>query len=190
MTDHEFRSVPEPPDDKPGLVIIYTGPGKGKTTAALGCALRALGHGWKVIMIQFIKGDWISGEVQTAARLAPDLEIIPGGIGFVGAPGEQEPAENHRRVALSTLALAAEKMALGVHQLMILDEICCAVDLGLLKPDEVLNLIDRKPFGLHLILTGRNASPQLLERADLITEMNEIRHPFARGIPAREGIDY
>jgi len=108
----------------------------------------------------------------------------------VGSPGDRRPREIHRQAALATLTRAAEKIGSGEYQLIILDEICCAIDLGLLDLSKVMELIETRPPSLHLILTGRNAPRQLVDRADLVTEMKEIRHPFSQGLPARAGIDY
>ena len=173
-----------------GLIIVYTGGGKGKTTAALGAALRACGHGWKVFMVQFIKGPWRYGELEAAKRLAPDFEIVLAGKGFYKIRGDRLPEEVHRQAAEEGLALCREKIASGEYDLIILDEINVAVHEGLIPVGEVLALLDAKPEPLHLILTGRNAHPRIIERADLVTEMREVKHPYAQGIPAQRGIEY
>lgn len=170
-----------------GLVIVYTGHGKGKTTASLGLAMRAIGQGLKVIMLQFIKGTWKYGELETAKRLAPELEILPMGRGFTW---EDKPAGEDQKAAQEALARARELALSGRHQMVILDEINNAVDLGLITLDQVMELIKEKPPELHLVLTGRNASPEVIELADLVTEMREIKHPFQKGILAVRGIDF
>jgi cob(I)alamin adenosyltransferase len=173
-----------------GLVIVNTGDGKGKTTAALGTALRACGYGLKVVMIQFIKGPWRSGEHVSAARLAPDLELIRAGKGFYKIMGDRLPEEVHRKAAAEGLQLAAGKIDGAACDVLILDEINNAVSDGLLKIDDVLALVDRKPPAMHLILTGRNAHPALIERAHMVTEMREVKHPYRQGILAQKGIDF
>lgn len=170
-----------------GLVIVYTGHGKGKTTASLGLAMRAIGQGFKVVMIQFIKGTWKYGELETAKRLAPELEILPMGRGFTW---EEKPAGEDQRAAQEALAKAKGMIGSGRYQMVILDEINNALDLGLLTLEQVLELIRKKPPELHLVLTGRNAHPEVIELADLVTEMREIKHPFQKGILAVRGIEF
>lgn len=173
------------------MILVYTGAGKGKTTAALGAAFRAMGHGNKVLMIQFFKGDWpiVFGEVETAKRL-PDFEILQLGKGFVGIMGDSKPVAEHQAAAREALAVAGEKIRSGVYGLVILDEVNVALDLGLIDPAGVLDLLDTKSSKTHLILTGRNAHPLVVERADLVTEMREVKHPFQKGVQAEKGIDY
>ena len=178
-----------------GLIILYTGNGKGKTTAALGMTLRALGHGWRVLVIQFFKGDWpvVFGELEMAKRLAPQLEVLQLGKGFVKHMGDAKPFEEHLAAAQDALRVAREKIVSGAYDLIVLDEIIYAIDYAgvqLVSLEEVLRLLDAKPPLLHLILTGRNAPQALIDRADLVTEMREIKHPWQRKIPAQEGIDY
>ena len=172
------------------MVIAYTGQGKGKTTAALGAALRACGHGWKVKMIQFIKGDWVSAEVEAARRLTPLFEIVPAGAGFVEVAQGYLPKEAHRQAARQAIDLALQAMVQEGLNLLILDEIFNCLVLGLITDAQVQELLDRRPQSLHLILTGRGAPDWLIERCDLVTEMREIKHPFAKGAPAVPGIDY
>jgi len=178
-----------------GLLIVHTGDGKGKTTAALGVALRALGHGWRVCVIQFFKGDWpvVYGEVQMGQRLAPQFEILQLGRGFVKHMGDKKPFEEHRQAAQEALRVARERMVSGAYDLVILDELVYAIDyagVSLVTLQEVLDLVDAKPPSLHLILTGRNAPQALIDRADLVTEMREIKHPWQQKVPAQQGIDY
>jgi len=178
-----------------GLTIVYTGNGKGKTSAALGAALRALGHGWKVLVIQFFKGDWpvVFGEVEMGKQLAPQLEVLQLGKGFVKHMGDTKPFEEHLAAAKEALRVAKEKITSGQYDLIVLDELIYAIDYAgvqLVSLEEVLDLIDAKPPSLHLILTGRSAPQAILDRADLVTEMREIKHPWQQKIPAQKGIDF
>lgn len=173
-----------------GLVMVNTGDGKGKTTAALGTAVRACGYGMKVAMIQFIKGPWKSGEQVSVERLAPELEFIKAGKGFYKIMGDRLPEEVHRKAADEGYRLAEEKILSGAYDLVVLDEINNAVHDGLLTIEQVLSLVDRKPPHVHLILTGRNAHEALVERAHLVTEMREVKHPYRQGILAQKGIDF
>ena len=177
-----------------GLVIVYTGDGKGKTSAALGNVFRALGHGWKVLVIQFFKGDWpvVFGELESA-KAHKNLEILQLGKGFVKIMGDKKPFEEHVIAAEQAITFAKEKIFSGNYDLVVLDEINYAIDyleLQLVKLPDVLEIIDKKPSNVHLILTGRNAKPEVVERADLVTEMKEIKHPYKKGIPAQKGIDF
>ena len=183
------------PSSRRGLTIIYTGNGKGKTTAALGMALRALGHGWRVLVLQFFKGDWpvVFGEVEVAKRLSPQLDVRQLGKGFVKHMGDRKPFEEHRAAAQVALAAAKEAIASGAYDVVVLDEILYAInyaDVSLLSLEDVVALVDAKPAPLHLVLTGRNAPQALIDRADLVTEMREIKHPWQRKIPAQAGIDF
>jgi cob(I)alamin adenosyltransferase len=172
-----------------GLVLVFTGNGKGKTTAALGTALRAVGYGRRVAIIQFIKGTWRYGEMDALERI-PEIELHRVGAGFYKIMGDTLPEEVHRQAARDGLELAREKLRGGRYHLVILDEINNAVHAGLLGVQDVLGLIDDRPEEIDLILTGRDAAPEVQERADLVTEMREIKHPFQKGILARKGIDY
>ena len=178
-----------------GLIVVYTGDGKGKTTAALGMVLRALGHGWRVLVIQFFKGDWpvVFGEVEMAKRLAPQLEIVQLGKGFVKSMGDHKPFAEHLAAANEALRVAKERIASGAYELIVLDEIIYAIDYAgvqLVSLEDVRGLVEAKPPALHLVLTGRNAPQALIDRADLVTEMREIKHPWQQKIPAQAGIDY
>lgn len=175
---------------KHGFIIVYTGDGKGKTTAALGMAFRAIGRGWKVLMVQFMKGTWHYAELDTAKRLAPDLEIIPMGKGFYKILDDHYTEAEHRTAALAALDFAREKMLSGEYDLLILDEVNNAVSTGLLPLGKVMDLLDQKPSDFNVVLTGRAAAPELIERADLVTEMREIKHPYQKGIFAQKGIDF
>lgn len=171
-----------------GLIQIYTGDGKGKTTAALGLALRAVGRGLKVIMIQFMKGPAQTGELIMAQRLAPALEIKPmGREGFIGPKG---PENEDIGLAKAALGEAERVLAGKLCDVLILDEVNVAVFMKMLAPQEVLDVMDRKPPDMELILTGRRALGALLERADLVTTMECTKHYFDKGQKARIGIEY
>ena len=184
-----------PPASRRGLIILYTGDGKGKTTAALGMALRALGHGWRVLVIQFFKGDWpvVFGELELAKRLAPQFEVLQLGRGFVKHMGDAKPFEEHLAAAQEALRTARERIISGAYDLIVLDELIYAIDYAgvqLVSVEEILGLLAVKPPALHLVLTGRNAPQALVDRADLVTEMREIKHPWQQKIPAQVGVDY
>jgi cob(I)alamin adenosyltransferase len=173
-----------------GLVIVYTGKGKGKTTAALGMALRAIGHNYKICMIQFIKGSWHYGEMSSSKRLEPEFELTAVGKGFVGILDDKTPKEVHRKIAREAIQIAKEKILSEKYNVVILDEINYAVNLGLVELADVLDLIKNKPQGVTLVLTGNHVKQEVIDVADLVTEMKEIKHPFQRGIRAKKGIDF
>ncbi|NHI04088.1 Cob(I)alamin adenosyltransferase [Candidatus Nitrosotalea sp. TS] len=175
---------------KDGLVIVYTGKGKGKTTAALGMALRAVGYDYKVCMIQFIKGSWHYGEMTSSKRLEPEFELTAVGKGFVGIMDDKSPIEDHKKIADEALAIAQERIASEKYNIVILDEINYAVNLGLVKIDDVIKLIQTKPANVNVVLTGNHVKAEIIELADLVTEMREIKHPFKSGIRAKKGIDF
>lgn len=178
------------PETQKGLIIVHTGPGKGKTTAALGTALRAVGQGMKVLMVQFIKGSWHYGELDAARMLGEEhLQILPMGRGFVKVGAERPDPEDIRCVE-EAWHLAREKMMSGEYDLVILDEINYAISYRMLSPETVLQALEQKPPRVHVILTGRNAHPSIIERADLVTEMREVKHPYQKGIQAQRGIEY
>jgi cob(I)alamin adenosyltransferase len=176
-------------DDK-GLVIVYTGNGKGKTTAALGLCIRAIGYDEKVCIIQFIKGSWKYGELDGIKRLAPNVELYQKGLGFVGIIDDKLDKSEHIKAAQEAIAFAKERILSAKYDIVILDEINVAVSLDLIKVEDILSLINCKPELLDLVLTGRNARPEIIERADLVTEMREIKHPYQKGIMAQKGIDF
>lgn len=173
-----------------GLKIIYTGSGKGKTTAALGMCIRAVGYDWRICLIQFVKGSWKYGELDGLKRLEPNLELHVVGEGFVGIVDDDKDIEVHKKAASDGLALAIDKIKSGDFQLVILDELNVAMKLGLVSPDQVRELLATCPDYLHLVITGRDAPDWLIEQADLVTEMTEVKHPFQDGIPAQKGIDW
>ncbi len=173
-----------------GLVVVFTGDGKGKTSAALGIALRACGHGITVALVQFVKGSAMTGEAKAAERLSPDFEFLSLGKGFVNCCGSTTPLDEHKQAAAACLETARKRMLSGSWEIVILDEIITAVSLGLLEMKDVLELVRSKPPRLHLILTGRDAPPDLIALADMATEMRCLKHPYEKGMPARKGIDF
>ncbi len=170
-----------------GLVQVYTGDGKGKTSAAFGAALRAIGRGLRVYIIQFIKGGFDYGELQVVKKL-PNLKLAAFGRGkFVT---EVSPHEEDVKLAEEALKLAEEVVGSGQYDIVVLDEINVALNLKLVTVDEALQLIKNRPKHVELILTGRYAPVQIVEVADLVTEMKEIKHPFTEGVTPRKGIEY
>ena len=176
--------------EKKGLTIVYTGKGKGKTTAALGIALRATGYNKKICMIQFIKGSWHYGEMSSSKRLEPEFEMVAVGKGFVGILDDNSPREDHEKIAQEAIKISNEKIHSGKYDIVILDEVNYAVNLQLISINDVLNLIKDKPSDVDLVLTGNYAKDEVIEMADLVTEMKQVKHPFQRGIKAKEGIDF
>ncbi|MCL5075766.1 MAG: cob(I)yrinic acid a,c-diamide adenosyltransferase [Chloroflexi bacterium] len=175
--------------ERKGLIIVHTGDGKGKTTAALGIALRAVGHDLRVLIVQFIKGAWHSGEVRAAKRLSPNLQIVPMGQGFLRSEEEKHAARN-RQLIRQAWEFARSHILAGSYDVIVLDEVNYVISYGLLSVEEVVHLIREKPAGLHLILTGRNAHPAVIDEADLVTEMREIKHPFKNGLMGQRGIEF
>ncbi len=170
-----------------GYVQVYTGNGKGKTTAALGLAMRAAGHGLHTVILQFMKG-WIDyGELEGARMLAPHVEIHQAGRDtFVN---RKNPDPEDTRLAREGWELAKKAILGGKADIVVLDEINCAIDFGLLPLEEVIDVIKRKPDGMELVLTGRGAPQGLIEVADLVTEMREVKHYYAKGVDARVGVE-
>lgn len=170
-----------------GLIVVHTGHGKGKTTAALGLAFRALGHGLPVCIIQFIKGTWKYGELYSAKRFADLLEFHVVGEGFTWKSKDEE---RDRRAAREGWRLARARIEGGGHHLVILDEFTYALNYGMVDVDEAIDALQHKPERLHVLVTGRNAPAALVEIADLVTEMREVKHPFKSGIKAQKGIEF
>ena len=177
-------------ETKRGLVLIYTGKGKGKTTAALGIVLRAVGHGLKVLMIQFIKGEWYYGELSSSKRLNPEFEMIAAGKGFIGILDDDHDFREHKKSANDALILAREKISSKKYDIIILDEINYAINLKLVSTEEVIELINMRPKDTSIVLTVNYAPIEIIKVADLVTEMKEIKHPYQYGIKAKKGIDY
>jgi cob(I)alamin adenosyltransferase len=179
--------APAAPPWPRGLVQVYTGDGKGKTTAALGLALRAVGWGYPVFIGQFMKAQ-DTGELRSAAVLTPLLTIEQFGQPdwvSLGDPSAEDLALTQRGLARIRAVLAA-----GEHRVVIMDEICVAVGFKLARVEEVLEIIAAKPLGVELVLTGRRAPAEIVAVADLVSEVCEVKHPYQQGIPARQGIEF
>jgi len=170
-----------------GLIQVYTGNGKGKTTAALGLALRAVGHGLKVLVIQFMKGNIRYGEIESYKKLSPCLTIKQMGRETFVSKTNPDPVDI--KLVQDGFVLAKKAIAGEEYDIIILDEINVAIDYGLISLTDFLQVLDTKPAGVELILTGRDARPEVIDRADLVTEMVERKHYFKSGIPARRGIE-
>lgn len=170
-----------------GLVQVYTGDGKGKTTAALGLALRAAGHGLRVCIVQFMKGWPDYGEL-AALRHQPNISLVQ--FGRPNFVDRRNPHTEDVRLAQQALQYSLDVLREGHYDVLILDEINVALDFGLISLDQVLSLLDGRPLQVELVLTGRGAHPQVIERADLVTDMREVKHPYAKGVAARKGIEY
>ena len=172
-----------------GLILINTGAGKGKTTAALGTALRAFGCGMRVLFLQFLKGSWHYGELDAIAALGPDFIIKQLGRGFVKVGGAATDPEDIRMVE-AAWAEAREAILSGEWDVVVLDEINYAISYGMLSPEVVAETLRQRPEMVHVILTGRNAHPLLVELADTVTEMREVKHAYQKGVLAQRGIEY
>lgn len=172
-----------------GLLIIHTGAGKGKTTAALGTAMRAAGNGMRVLVLQFLKGSWHYGELDAAERFNGDFVIKQLGRGFVKVGGAETDPEDLRMVQ-EAWQEAVRAMHSGEWDLIVLDEINYAIGYDMLDAQAVAEALKERPQMLHVILTGRNAHPLLVELADTVTEMREVKHAYTRGILAQRGIEF
>jgi cob(I)alamin adenosyltransferase len=176
-------------DVRRGLIIVNTGPGKGKTTAAMGTALRAVGQGMRVLMLQFLKGSWHYGELDAVKAFGDKFVMKQMGRGFVKVGAEKPDPEDVRMVE-EAWAEGARAIESGNWDLVILDEINYAISYHMLDPEKVVEYLRRKPEAVHVILTGRNAHPSIVELADTVTEMREVKHAYQRGIQAQRGIEY
>ncbi len=170
-----------------GLTMIFTGNGKGKTTAALGLAFRALGHGFPVCLIQFIKGSWKYGELESAKCFADLLDFHVMGRGFTW---NSENLQEDIQAAREAWDFAAQTIRAGRHRLVILDELTYLIKYQMVSEEEILAVLRQKPEAMHLVITGRGASQGLIDFADLVTEMTEIKHPYKKGIKAQKGIEF
>ena len=170
-----------------GLLIVYTGGGKGKTTAAMGQVLRALGHGWRVGVIQFIKGDWPSGEQTALERFKDLLDIHVLGAGFTW---QSKDLAHDTRIAREAWAFAVDMIHSGRHRLIVLDELTYLVRYKMVPEADILDVLTHRPPGMHIIVTGRHASRNLTASADLVTEMRNRKHPFDSGRHAQRGIEF
>jgi cob(I)alamin adenosyltransferase len=168
-------------DSRKGLLLINTGPGKGKTTAAMGTALRAVGNGMRVLMLQFLKGSWHYGELDAVQAFSANLILKQMGRGFVKVGGAETNPEDIRLI---------KAINSGEWDMVILDEINYAIGYGMLDPALVAETLHNRPEMVHVILTGRNAHPLLVDLADTVTEMREVKHAYQKGILAQRGIEY
>ena len=172
-----------------GLIIVNTGPGKGKTTAAMGTALRAVGNGMKVLMLQFLKGSWHYGELDAVKAFGENFVMKQMGRGFVKVGGAETDPEDIRLVEQAWTE-ASNAILSGKWDLVVLDEINYAIGYGMLDPATVVETLKRKPEQVHVILTGRNAHPTIIELADTVTEMKQVKHAYEKGVMAQRGIEY
>jgi cob(I)alamin adenosyltransferase len=176
-------------DVRRGLIIVNTGPGKGKTTAAMGTALRAVGQGMKVLMLQFLKGSWHYGELDAVKAFGDKFIMKQMGRGFVKVGGAEPDPEDVKMVE-AAWDESRQAILSGQWDLVILDEINYAISYGMLDPAKVVEALKQKPEMLHVILTGRNAHPTIVELADTVTEMRQVKHAYEQGVEAQRGIEY
>ena len=176
-------------DVRRGLIIVNTGPGKGKTTAAMGTALRAVGQGMKVLMLQFLKGSWHYGELDAVKAFGDSFVMKQMGRGFVKV-GSEKPDPEDVKMVEEAWAEAERAILSGDWDLVVLDEINYAISYGMLNPSKVAECLKKKPEMVHVILTGRNAHPTIIEAADTVTEMRQVKHAYEKGIMAQRGIEY
>ncbi|MDE3163760.1 MAG: cob(I)yrinic acid a,c-diamide adenosyltransferase [Acidobacteriota bacterium] len=176
-------------DSRRGLILINTGPGKGKTTAALGTALRAAGNGMKVLVLQFLKGSWHYGELDAVKPFGDSFVIRQMGRGFVKVGGAETDPEDIR-MAQNAWDESRKAILSGEWDMVVLDEINYVIGYGMLDPAVVVDTLRNRPEMVHVILTGRNAHPSLVELADTVTEMREVKHAYQKGILAQRGIEY
>jgi cob(I)alamin adenosyltransferase len=177
------------PDVRRGLIIVNTGPGKGKTTAAMGTALRAVGQGMRVLMLQFLKGSWHYGELDAVRAFGDNFVMKQMGRGFVKV-GTEKPDPEDVRMVEEAWAEARKAIESGGWDLVVLDEINYAISYGMLDAGKVADALKSKPEQVHVILTGRNAHPAIVEIADTVTEMRQIKHAYEKGVMAQRGIEY
>jgi cob(I)alamin adenosyltransferase len=176
-------------DIRRGLIIVNTGPGKGKTTAAMGTALRAVGQGMRVLMLQFLKGSWHYGELDAVQAFGDNFVMKPMGRGFVKVGGAEPDPEDLKMVE-EAWQEAERALLSGEWELVILDEINYAISYGMLDPAKVVAALQQKPAMVHVILTGRNAHPSIVALADTVTEMRQVKHAYEQGVLAQRGIEY
>ncbi|MDH3327826.1 MAG: cob(I)yrinic acid a,c-diamide adenosyltransferase [Desulfobulbaceae bacterium] len=174
-------------DRNNGLLILFTGNGKGKTTSALGQAFRAIGHGFKVCMIQFIKGNWKYGELDTAKQFAGLMDVHVMGRGFTWA---SEDMDKDIAAAREGWDLAKQIISEGKHRLVILDELTYLITYKMIDEQDVLDTLKARPGNMHVVVTGRGASEKLIQAADLVTEMVDVKHPYENGVKAQKGIEF
>ncbi|RUM41034.1 MAG: cob(I)yrinic acid a,c-diamide adenosyltransferase [Desulfobulbus sp.] len=174
-------------DKQKGLLMVFTGNGKGKTTAALGLTFRALGHGHRVCFIQFIKGSWKYGELETAKKFSGQLDFHVMGRGFTW---KSDDIDKDIAVARDGWEFAKKIIAENRHHLVVLDELTYLVTYKMIEVTEILEVLSARDKRQHIVITGRDADGKLVEAADLVTEMREIKHPYASGIKAQKGIEF
>ncbi len=179
----------ETPESRKGLILINTGAGKGKTTAAMGTALRAVGNGMRVLMLQFLKGSWHYGELDATKAFGDNFVLRQMGRGFVKIGGAETDPEDIRLVEEAWEA-ARQAILSGEWDMVILDEINYAISYGMLDPAKVVETLQARPEMVHVILTGRNAHPSLVAMADTVTEMKQVKHAYEKGVLAQRGIEY
>lgn len=172
---------------KKGLLIVNTGNGKGKTTAALGMVFRALGHGMRVCVIQFIKGTWKYGELISAKRFEDLLEFYAMGN---GCTWQSDDLNKDKAMAIEAWSFAKEKIGSNAYELIVLDELTYLVKYGIVDENEVVDILKARPENLHVVVTGRDASEKLIEAADLVTQMVVEKHPFKSGVEAQKGVEF
>jgi cob(I)alamin adenosyltransferase len=176
-------------DVRRGLIIVNTGPGKGKTTAAMGTALRAVGQGMRVLMLQFLKGSWHYGELDAVQAFGDKFVMKQMGRGFVKVGAEKPDPEDVRMVE-EAWNQSAQAILSGQWDLVVLDEINYAISYGMLAPEKVVETLRKKPDMVHVILTGRNAHSTIVDLADTVTEMRQVKHAYEKGVMAQRGIEY
>ena len=184
---HNDDNPPPEPKRRRGLIIVNTGDGKGKTTAALGLAFRAVGVGFKVFMFQYIKGKWKTGEKKLADRLYPEIEIRPMGDGFTW---DTNNPDQDKATTTEIWEVSKEAISSGKYDMVILDEINVVMKLGYLDPAPVVEFLQARDPRLHVVLTGRGAPPSVIEAADLVSEIVAIKHPYKAGVKAQKGIEF
>lgn len=189
MDEHITISKFEP-EKKQGLIVIITGNGKGKTSSAMGMALRGCGHGMKTTIVQFMKGDLYSGEWDGVKRLEPLVKLYHTGKGFCGIEGNPYPHSEHRRNAQEAIELVKDIIRAGDCDTLILDEINNSIQLKLVDLDQVKEILSLRPYHMHIILTGRDAHPDLIDLADTVSEVQEIKHAYRKEIEPQPGIDF
>jgi cob(I)alamin adenosyltransferase len=183
------RPIDPMTDIRRGLIIVNTGPGKGKTTAAMGTALRAVGQGMRVLMLQFLKGSWHYGELDAVQAFGDKFVMKQMGRGFVKV-GTEKPDPEDVRMVEEAWAEGEKAIQSGEWDLVVLDEINYAISYGMLDPATVVDSLKKKPEMVHVILTGRNAHPTIVEAADTVTEMRQVKHAYEKGVMAQRGIEY
>jgi len=189
MEPGRIRGLTSMSEIRRGLILVNTGPGKGKTTAAMGTALRAVGQGMRVLMLQFLKGSWHYGELDAVEAFGDKFVMKQMGRGFVKV-GTEKPDPEDVRMVEEAWAEAEKAIQSGAWDLVILDEINYAISYGMLDPAKVVQSLRNKPDMVHVILTGRNAHPTIVELADTVTEMRQVKHAYEKGVLAQKGIEY